>query len=110
MGNTDDHLKNFLVMRDDEGYQLTPAYDLVPNMARNREHVLRFGLTATPPTKDEMVTLAKHYNLQSKQAMVVVDEVANAVSLWETVFAGYDVPSHDVLRLRKDIEVRLARC
>jgi len=109
IGNTDDHLKNFSMMHDEQGYQLTPAYDLVPNMAQNREHVLRFGLTAFPPTKDKLVKLAKHYNLQPKQAMAVMDEVVSAASLWETVFADYEVPSHDMARLRKDIETRLAR-
>jgi len=110
IGNTDDHLKNFSLMHDDQGYQLTPAYDLVPNMAQNREHVLRFGLTASPPTRDELVKIAKQYNLQSKQAVTVIDEVANAVSRWEAVFADYEVPPHDVARLKKDIEARLVRC
>ncbi len=106
IGNTDDHLKNFSMMHDEQGYQLTPAYDLVPNLAQNREHVLRFGLTASPPSKDELLQIAKQYNLQSRQALVVIDEVVNAVLRWEQVFENYEVPQHDIMRLRKDIKAR----
>jgi len=110
VGNTDDHLKNFAMMHDDQGYQLSPAYDLVPNMAQNREHVLRFGLSASPPKRNELVQISKQYNLQPRQAKTVIDEVANAVSHWEKVFEEYEVPPHDVTRLRNDIEARLVSC
>ncbi|MBU3914124.1 HipA domain-containing protein, partial [bacterium] len=40
IGNTDDHLKNFCMLHNDEGWKLRPAFDLVPNIGFNREHVL----------------------------------------------------------------------
>ncbi len=30
LGNTDDHLKNFIMLHNDEGWRLSPAFDLVP--------------------------------------------------------------------------------
>ncbi len=48
IGNTDDHLKNFLMLHNDEGWRLSPAFDLVPNIGFNQEHVLRIGLDNRP--------------------------------------------------------------
>lgn len=39
-GNTDDHLKNFAMLHRAGGYRLSPAYDLIPDIAANQEHVL----------------------------------------------------------------------
>jgi len=32
IGNTDNHLKNFLMLHDETGWRLSPAFDLVPNI------------------------------------------------------------------------------
>jgi serine/threonine-protein kinase HipA len=32
IGNTDDHLKNFLMRHDNKGWRLSPAFDLLPNI------------------------------------------------------------------------------
>jgi len=75
IGNTDDHLKNFSMLHDDNGYRITPAYDLLPNLAKNQEHVLRFGITATIPTKNELLKLAKNYNLNKVQAITILKAI-----------------------------------
>ena len=33
--NTDDHLKNFSMIFDGDGWKLSPAFDLVPNIGLN---------------------------------------------------------------------------
>ena len=43
IGNTDDHLKNFSLLHDDSGFYLSPAYDLLPDIAERREHILHFN-------------------------------------------------------------------
>jgi len=55
IGNTDDHLKNFLMLHNDEGWRLSPAFDLVPNIGFNREHVLRIGLDNRPPDLETLL-------------------------------------------------------
>lgn len=49
IGNTDDHIKNFAMLHGEKGWQLTPAFDLLPNVGENPEHALQFLLTNYPP-------------------------------------------------------------
>ncbi len=50
IGNRDDHLKNFLMLRDEEGWRLSPAFDLVPQFPlAEGPHVLRFLYARCPP-------------------------------------------------------------
>ena len=43
IGNTDDHLKNFwMIYGAGEGWRLSPAFDLVPDIGRRDEHVILF--------------------------------------------------------------------
>jgi serine/threonine-protein kinase HipA len=49
IGNTDDHLQNFIMLHDDSGWRLSPAFDLLPNIGFNQEHVLRIGMNTLPP-------------------------------------------------------------
>ena len=51
IGNTDDHIKNFSMMRGENGWYLTPAYDLLPNVGENPEHALQFLHTNYPPSQ-----------------------------------------------------------
>ncbi len=108
IGNTDDHLKNFAMLHDD-GYRLTPAFDLIPNCGENIEHVLQFNLTASPPGRQELLSVAKRYNLTTAKAAVVVDDVIAAVVPWQQVFQQFEVPEQDIRRLSPDITARLKR-
>jgi serine/threonine-protein kinase HipA len=50
LGNTDDHLKNFAMLRGEQGWRLTPAFDLLPDVNDNRENVQHFGYHLKRPT------------------------------------------------------------
>jgi serine/threonine-protein kinase HipA len=111
IGNTDDHLKNFIMLHNDEGWRLSPAFDLVPNIGFNREHVLRIGYDNTPPDLETLLQEARHFGLKRRQqAQEVVMEVHKAVLEWNTVFAAYNVPEKDAESIGRDISRRLEKC
>lgn len=111
IGNTDDHLKNFIVLHNDDGWKLSPAFDLVPNIGFNREHVLRIGYDSTPPDLETLLQEAKHFGLKRRQqAQEVVMEVHKAVLEWNTVFAACNVPEKDAESIGRDISLRLEKC
>ena len=111
IGNTDDHLKNFLMLHDDEGWRLSPAFDLVPNIGFNREHVLRIGYDNRPPDLETLLQEAGHFGLKRRQqAREVVMEVHKAVLEWNTVFAARNVPEKDAESIGRDISRRLEKC
>ncbi len=108
IGNTDDHLKNFLMLHNDEGWKLSPAFDLVPNIGFNKEHVLRIGLNNRPSDLETLLQEARHFGLKRRQQTVeVIRKVHEAVSEWSTVFTVCNVPEKDAQSIGKDINHRL---
>jgi serine/threonine-protein kinase HipA len=108
IGNTDDHLKNFLMLHDDAGWRLSPAFDLLPNIGFNREHVLRIGADNRPPDSETLVAEAKYFGMKRQQAAVaVIEEVVAAVSKWADVFNDCQVPPGDAESIGRDIRQRL---
>jgi len=109
IGNTDDHLKNFLILHNDEGWRLSPAFDLVPNIGFNQEHVLRIGLDNRPADLDTLLAEAKHFGIKRRQQTVnMIEEVHEIIAAWPEVFNMYNVPEKDIESIGKDINHRLA--
>lgn len=108
IGNTDDHLKNFIMLHNDTGWRLSPAFDLLPNIGFNREHALRIGLDTRPPSAETLLTEAKHFGIKRRQkAMEVIKETQETVLKWRKVFSNSKVPEKDAEIMGKDIDRRL---
>jgi len=108
IGNTDDHIKNFSMLHTDEGWSLSPAYDLLPNVGENPEHVLQFMHTAYPPRWDELITIGcDMFRLSNRKALNILENVHEALTPWKSVFETHNVPDADIKRLEKDIDRRL---
>jgi serine/threonine-protein kinase HipA len=108
IGNTDDHLKNFIMLHDDAGWRLSPAFDLLPNIGFNQEHILRIGMDTLPPNAETLLVEAKHFGIKRRrQAMEVITEIHEAVLKWPKVFSICNVPEKDAVRIGNDIGRRL---
>lgn len=107
VGNTDDHLKNFLMIHDHEqGWRLSPAFDLIPDVGRRGEHVLFFDLDGYFPGRKNLEALGKRWRIRN--AGNVVAQVFDAVAGWKEEFAGTGVPDKDIVRFN-DIDTHLQR-
>lgn len=106
IGNTEDHLKNFCLLHDDEGYRLSPAYDLLPDTADRREHVLHFDPDFIYPGRKQLIKIGKRDRVPSPEA--AVDEIEAVVSGWEDEFIRCGVGKDDRDRLAPGIEKRLS--
>ncbi|NVM22520.1 MAG: type II toxin-antitoxin system HipA family toxin [Desulfobacterales bacterium] len=110
IGNTDDHLKNFLMLHNDEGWRLSPAFDIVPNIGFNQEHVLRIGLDNRPPELQTLLAEAKLFGIKRRQqAMDVIERVHETVVVWPKIFSANNVPEKSAESVGKDIIQRLKR-
>ena len=108
IGNTDDHLKNFLMLHDDAGWRLSPAYDLIPNIGFNREHVLRIGLDSRPPDVETLLTESKSFGIKRRQeALNKIMEIHAAVLQWPDMFRECHVPTKDAESIGNDIRRRM---
>jgi serine/threonine-protein kinase HipA len=92
VSNTDDHLRNHgFTYVGDQGWRLSPAYDLNPVPTDVRPRVLS---TAIVEGEDRSASIelaflaAEHFGLESAEAQRVANEVAAAVSQWREVARG----------------------
>ncbi len=96
------------MLHNDEGWRLSPAFDLVPNIGFNREHVLRIGYDNRPPDLETLLQEAGHFGLKRRQqTLEVIMEIHEAVSEWSAVFATCNVPKRDAESIGRDINQRL---
>jgi serine/threonine-protein kinase HipA len=109
IGNTDDHLKNFCMIYDGDGWKLSPAFDLVPNIGLNREHVLRIGHSTVVDNREALIQEAKHFGMkQQKVVKQIIAAMYEVVSGWEKIFYRHGVPARDINIIGQDIDQRTA--
>jgi len=110
IGNTDDHLKNFCMMFDGDGWELSPAFDLVPNIGLNREHVLRIGTDNVVSNRETLTREAKSFGIKnSSKADEIIETIFHEVSNWEQIFYEFKVPDNDIKAIGRDITKRMAK-
>ena len=81
--NTDDHLRNHGFFINEQGIQLSPAYDINPSVDRNE---LSLAIDETETTCDVSVAMdaCKSYGITSVQAKEALQAVDTAVAAWWT--------------------------
>ncbi|MBI5331152.1 MAG: HipA domain-containing protein [Betaproteobacteria bacterium] len=104
LGNTDDHLKNFWMLHDERGWRLSPAFDLLPDTAGQREHVLLFGLDPTPPGPAGLAELGRKWGIPHAAALCA--EVREAVQGFGAMARQAGVPPQEIERFSADIARR----
>lgn len=107
LGNTDDHLKNFWMLRDPRGYILSPAFDLLPDTGGRREHVLLFDLSPLAPGPDALAELGRKWGVSG--AAGICREVHAAVTRFREIADRIAVPEDDIARFARDIDRRLSQ-
>jgi len=108
LGNTDDHLKNFWMINAGAGYRLSPAFDLIPDVAEKGEHTLCFDLAFTPPLKVDWLKIGKLWGVSG--APSIIEEVAEAMSAFEALARNFGVPQENIAAIKLDIEKRRMQC
>lgn len=106
IGNTDDHLKNFTILHDDQkGFHLSPAYDLLPDINHNREHVLGFEHSHFFPGVQTLTRMGKKAGVSKPER--IVERAGQCVAGWKNEFVNFGVPRDEIDRLAPGIEKRL---
>ena len=84
ISNTDDHLRNHGFILTDEGWMLSPAYDLNPSIEKD-------GLSLNIDMDDNAldIELAKsvgsYFRLRESEMKTIIQEVSQAVKGWKTI-------------------------
>ncbi len=88
-GNNDMHLKNFSLYRPSEGYQLTPAYDLlnvaIANPKDKEELALTLSGKKTKLRINDFMNTAKTMGIEEKVVQHLITGLHKALPKWQTL-------------------------
>ncbi|MBC8386344.1 MAG: type II toxin-antitoxin system HipA family toxin [Gammaproteobacteria bacterium] len=82
VGNKDDHLRNHGFVLNANGWRLSKAFDVNPNIDK-LEHVLNIDESDNRPSLENAVNSAAYYDLKDSEANAIVDVIASKVSSWK---------------------------
>lgn len=85
VSNTDDHLRNHAFLYEGQnGWRLTPAYDLNPVPVDIKPRVLTTAITENDNTASMALAFetAEYFDINAARARVIASDVARAVSRW----------------------------
>ncbi len=107
VGNVDDHLKNFWMLRGASGYRLTPAFDLVPDVMERGDHTLSFQFGFACPTRDTLLSIAREWRVA--QAEESIDRIVRAARAFRATALKLRVrPGRSLDRICADVQKRVA--
>ncbi|MDP2821238.1 MAG: type II toxin-antitoxin system HipA family toxin [Sulfuritalea sp.] len=109
IGNTDDHLKNFAMIRDERGYRLSPAFDLVPDIGRNGDHVMAMGHQFGTPSGGDLLDVGRQWFHDPARAKQIVEEVIGTVDRFRATAKEFGVTPDSVEFFAADIEKRIRK-
>ena len=101
--NTDDHLRNHGFLLTDNGWRLSPAYDMNPNEYGS-------GLSLNISEKDNSLDLelalsvAEYFRVENKRGNEIIEQVKNAVSDWRNIAKGMGISKREQDRISKAFE------
>lgn len=81
VSNRDDHLRNHGFIRVADGWRLSDAFDMNPNLSK-ATHALALDDANPDPDIEVAMSTAEFYRLSEEQAVEILDEVVEVVSGW----------------------------
>lgn len=93
--NTDDHLRNHGFILTNNGWQLSPAYDMNPNEMGNG---LTLNISENSNELDISLALetAKHYKLKKDEATKILNDMQLEIANWRTVAKKLGIGSGEI--------------
>jgi serine/threonine-protein kinase HipA len=81
--NRDDHSKKFsFLMDENDGWRVSPAYDLTFSFGPGGEHCTTIMREGRNPTRQHLEALAKISGIEPKKAIDIINQVKDAVGNW----------------------------
>ena len=109
ISNTDDHLRNHAFLYEGQnGWRLSPAYDLNPVPIDIKPRVLATAITEDDTTASLALALevAGYFEIAEARARTIAAEVAAAVSTWRAIARRHGISRQEVDRMASAFEHR----
>jgi serine/threonine-protein kinase HipA len=95
VSNRDDHLRNHGFLLNKDGWRLSPAFDVNPNIDK-AEHVLNLDDDDNRPSIETVLGTAEKYGLSNLRAEEIIDEILNTVSSWKKTATKAGISRADI--------------
>ena len=100
VSNTDDHLRNHGFILTNNGWRLSPAYDMNPN---EMGHGLTLNISESSNDLDLSIALetAHWYQLKRDRAECILKEMQLEISLWRTVAKKHGISHSEIEQTKR---------
>ncbi|MFW8601478.1 type II toxin-antitoxin system HipA family toxin [Desulfobacterota bacterium M19] len=105
--NCDDHLQNFAMIHTEEGWRLSPSYDIVPNIYQT-EQIIQVNGRHSRISADDIIREGSAFGLSCQKSRQLLRDVLQKISVWQDVFDNCGVPVSHTGKLRSDIARRFS--
>jgi len=100
--NNDDHPRNHALLRNEDGWCLAPAYDLIPSPAvsiERRDLAMQIGRYGRTASIYNLVSEAQRFGLSDADARQMIKEIVAVVEKWRDVFEEGGVSLDDIEKI-----------
>ncbi len=106
VSNTDDHLRNHGFLYLENGWELSPAYDLnpVPTDIKARVLSTNIDLDDGKASLELALSVAEYFDLSQKEALKIAAEVAKSVSKWRVIAKHLGLAKSEINRMSSAFE------
>lgn len=100
-GNIDDHLRNHGFLREQQGWRLSPAYDINPTNEtfERRAHQLSFDGSSSRPSLATCIELAAFFGLTQEETNIALAKIGNAIENWQATAKKNGLRSQELKRM-----------
>jgi serine/threonine-protein kinase HipA len=105
VSNSDDHLRNHGFLLSEEGWELSPAYDINPN-----EMAVGLSLNISDASNaldfDLVKSVAKEFRIEMKRADEIIAKILSEVRHWEKIAERFGIARSERQRMEKSFRVK----
>ncbi|BBO99718.1 type II toxin-antitoxin system HipA family toxin [Sulfuriferula nivalis] len=104
VSNRDDHLRNHGFIRITDGWRLSDAFDMNPNLNK-AHHALALDDTNPEPDIAIAMSTAEFYRLTNSEALDILKEVVDAISGWAQVAKSEGLSAAEIDRMKPAFQI-----
>src|SRR5690606_3484676 len=104
ISNTDDHLRNHGFIINEDGWELSPAYDLNPSIDKDGL-ALNIDMDNNALNYDLAKSVGMYFRLDENQMNRILDEVIAAVTPWKEIATKIGIPNKEIELMQKAFNV-----
>lgn len=105
ISNTDDHLRNHGFLHFDQGWKLSPAYDLNPSLERTDMLHTAIADDNNDATIENALRYAEYFRVSDTEAKLIVNNMKTIIGTWQQVARRYGLSQAEITRMAPAFKV-----